>query len=424
MPEGTACKCGGTEFRKETDILDVWFDSGVSHAAVLVARDYLSRPADMYLEGSDQHRGWFHSSLLTCVGIEGYAPFKSVLTHGFVVDGEGKKMSKSSGNVIAPEEIIKKHGAEILRLWVSAEDYRDDIRLSDEILSRLTEAYRRIRNTCRYLLGNLYDFDPDADMVPYEEMLDLDRFALHRLQTLTKRVLKAYEDFSYHSVYHSLHNFCTLDMSSFYLDILKDRLYTAPPTSHKRRSAQTALYHILDALARLMAPIVSFTAEEIWRHRPKSSKSSEESVHMALFPAYDEKLTDADLAERYERIMEIRGEVTKALEQARKAKIIGHPLDAQATVYASEDLAAFIAENLEDLRTATIVSNLVPGQGEPAGDVYTSEALPGLAVAVSAAAGEKCPRCWKRRESIGESGRFPEICAECAQDLTEIQPAS
>ena len=422
LPAGTVCSCGGKEFTKETDILDVWFDSGVSHAAVLEARDYLRRPADMYLEGSDQHRGWFHSSLLTCVGTENMAPYKSVLTHGFVVDGEGKKMSKSFGNVISPDEIIKKHGAEILRLWVAAEDYRDDIRLSDEILQRLTEAYRRIRNTCRYLLGNLSDFDPDKDSVDYPELLDIDRYVLLRLQALIARVRAAYDSFNYHIVYHSIYNFCTLDMSAFYLDVLKDRLYTKPAASKERRSAQTAMHRILDGLVRLMAPIVSFTAEEVWQLQPKKADDAAESVHMTVFPDVDESLIDEELSERWEKIQEIRGEITKVLERARKEKSIGHPLDARVYIYADEPLKTFVGENIEELRAATIVSDVVLSPDEPADGVYESETLAGLKLRVAAAPGDKCPRCWKRRESIGSSPAWPEVCAECAEDLRVINP--
>ena len=269
LPPGTRCpKCQKDDFEKETDILDVWFDSGVSYAAVLEKRPNLKSPADMYLEGSDQHRGWFHSSLLASVGTRGRAPYDSVLTHGFVVDGEGRKMSKSFGNVIVPDEVISRYGAEILRLWVAAEDYRDDIRISEEILSRLSEAYRRIRNTCRFLLGNLYDFDPEKDAVSDSRLLEIDRWILLRLQKLTARLREAYTAYEFHVVFHSLHNFCAVDLSSLYLDILKDRLYTAPASSTERRAAQTALHKILDAMVRLMATILSFTAEEVWEHLP------------------------------------------------------------------------------------------------------------------------------------------------------------
>ncbi|MFC1869592.1 isoleucine--tRNA ligase, partial [Thermodesulfobacteriota bacterium] len=266
LPPGTLCpECGGGKFRKETDILDVWFDSGVSYAAVMEKRDYLESPSDLYLEGSDQHRGWFHSSLLCSIGTRNEAPYKNVLTHGFVVDGTGKAMHKSAGNVIAPEDLIKKYGSEILRLWVAGEDYRDNIRLSKEILQRLTEAYRRIRNTCRYLLGNLNDFDPMNDAVSYDQMEELDRWALNRLQEMNDRVRKAYNGFDFHIVYHTLHNFCVIDLSSFYLDIIKDRLYVSSKTSTARRSAQTVMNEILNVIVRLMAPVLSFTADEIWQ---------------------------------------------------------------------------------------------------------------------------------------------------------------
>ncbi|NTV41820.1 MAG: isoleucine--tRNA ligase, partial [Syntrophobacteraceae bacterium] len=326
LPPGTAClKCGGTQFDKEMDILDVWFDSGISHAAVLEQRPTLRSPADLYLEGSDQHRGWFHSSLLAAVGTRNRAPYKTVLTHGFVVDGQGYKMSKSLGNVIAPAEIIKQYGAEILRLWVSAEDYRDDIRISPDILKRLSEAYRRIRNTCRFLLGNVHDFDPKKNRVAYEEMEELDRFALHQLQDLVQRVRQAYDRFEFHKVYHALHNYCVVDLSSFYLDILKDRLYVSSAGSPGRRSAQTALYEILSALLRLMAPILSFTAEEGWWHLPDQPSAT---IHLEDLPEPKPLFRNGELSQRWEKLLLLRSEVLRALEIARQAKIIGHPLDA------------------------------------------------------------------------------------------------
>ncbi|MDJ0818339.1 MAG: isoleucine--tRNA ligase, partial [Desulfobacterales bacterium] len=284
LPEDLTCQsCGSSHFVKETDILDVWFDSGVSHAAVLEQRPYLRWPADLYLEGSDQHRGWFHSALLTAVGTRQRAPYEAVLTHGFVVDAEGRKMSKSIGNVISPSEVINNYGAEILRLWVSASDYREDIRISDNILKQLTDAYRRIRNTCRFMLGNLYDFTPENDSVVYESMPEIDRFALHKLQLLIEKGRKAYEAYEFHVIYHALYNYCTLDLSAFYLDILKDRLYTSPPQSTARKSAQTVLYATVDAIARLMAPILPFTSDEIWQFMP-SGDGRTRSIHLALLP--------------------------------------------------------------------------------------------------------------------------------------------
>ncbi|MFP3929195.1 MAG: isoleucine--tRNA ligase, partial [Desulfobacteraceae bacterium] len=382
MPPGTQCpSCGGRSFQKETDILDVWFDSGVSYAAVLEARDYLESPADLYLEGSDQHRGWFHSSLLCSVGTRGHAPYKGVLTHGFVVDGAGKAMHKSAGNVVYPDELINKYGAEIIRLWVAAEDYRDNIRLSTEILERLTDAYRRIRNTCRYLLGNLYDFDPSKDKVPYARMHELDRWALHRLQETSRRLLKAYDDYEFHIVYHGLHNFCVLDLSSFYLDILKDRLYVSPPESLLRRSAQTALYEILEALVRLMAPILSFTSEEIWAYM--SGPNRLKSVHADLFKPVHEEWVDPELAARWDMLIRIRREVTRALEAARKDKRIGHSLEAVVVLGLSKGLLEQIEYFSDQLRSLFIVSSveLVPIEELQKGEV--SEEIEGLKVLVN-----------------------------------------
>jgi isoleucyl-tRNA synthetase len=329
-------------------------------------------------------------------------------------------MSKSFGNVIAPEEIINKYGAEILRLWVAGEDYRDDIRLSEEILQRLSEAYRRIRNTCRYLLGNLFNFNPDRDAVPYPHLQDIDRWALHRLQELIGRVRKAYDDFSYHIVYHSIYNFCTLDMSAFYLDVLKDRLYTAPPASSARRSAQTAIYHILDGVVRLMAPILCFTADEVWQHRPWGSKSLEKSVHLTQFPNVDQSLMNGELAANWERLLELRKEIAKALEIARKERIIGHSLDAHVILFGGQHMD-FISEHLEALRTVCIISGLVFGKGKPEAGAYESDIIPGLHIAAVLAPGQKCQRCWKRLVSVGESTQHPSICAGCISDLEVIE---
>ncbi|MBW2038042.1 MAG: isoleucine--tRNA ligase [Deltaproteobacteria bacterium] len=408
LPPGTTCPhCGGEKFRKESDILDVWFDSGVSWAAVLERRDDLRFPADLYLEGSDQHRGWFHSSLLAAVGARGVPPYTSVLTHGFVVDGEGKKMSKSAGNVVAPDEVIQGFGAEILRLWVAAEDYRDDIKISQEILDRLTEAYRRIRNTWRYMLGNLYDFDPHLHAMPYEELLEIDRWILDRFQRLVKRVSKAYEEFEFHTIYHSVHNFCVVDLSSLYLDILKDRLYTSSSSSRKRRSAQNTIYHILTGMVRMMAPILSFTAEEVWQHLPKEG-GEEVSVHLASFPKPVEEILDKTIEERWERLWEVREEVTKALEKARQQKVIGHPLDAKVRLKAPKRLYDFLREFGPELREIFIVS-----QVELVGDRGSAE----LTVEVGRADGEKCQRCWVYDKSVGTNKEHPEICQRCLRTI-------
>lgn len=420
LPEGSVCeKCGHATFIKETDILDVWFDSGVSHAAVLELRENLKWPADMYLEGSDQHRGWFHSSLLTAVGTRGQAPYDSVLTHGFVVDAKGRKMSKSIGNVIAPKKVINKFGAEILRLWVSAADYRDDIRISDNILKQLSDAYRRIRNTSRFILGNLYDFDPLTDAVAYDRLPDIDRFALHRLQKLIRRTRKAYETFEFHIIYHSLFNYCTLDLSAFYLDILKDRLYTAPPESEGRRSAQTVMYMILDAITRLMAPILSFSSEEIWKYLPGENK--EESVHLALLPAVEKKYLDDELAARWETLLEVRGEVTRALEEARGQKLIGHPLDAGITVSCDGDIYERLAQINEKLSSLFIVSQATLIKGVELEGAYISEGIKGLSIKVESAVGAKCERCWIYGVTVGEDDAHPVICRRCREALEKIE---
>ncbi len=418
LPPGTGCKkCGSSELVKEMDILDVWFDSGVSHEAVLRQRRELSRPADMYLEGSDQHRGWFQSSLLTSVGTTGKAPFRTVLTHGFTVDGSGKKMSKSAGNVVAPQEVIDRYGAEVLRLWVSAADYRDDIRISQEILAHLAEAYRRIRNTCRYLLGNLADFDPVTDNVADKDLLEIDRWALLKLQKLIQRVEKAYDDFEFHIVFHSLHNFCAVDMSAFYLDILKDRLYTAKTGSIERRSGQTAMHAILSAMVRVMAPVLSFTADEVWSYMRDGSK--EKSVFLASFPKVEGKYLDKALEERWDRIIAVRGEVAKVLEALRRDKKIGHSLDAEVTLYAVPELYEFLNKYQKDLAFIFIVSSVkLSKESEAPADAYTSDIVKGLRVTAGQAKGMKCGRCWMYSESVGTVKEHPGICSRCAGNLS------
>ena len=419
LPSGTRCPgCGGVRFKKETDILDVWFDSGVSYAAVMEEREYLDSPSDLYLEGSDQHRGWFHSSLLCSAGTRDEAPFKSVLTHGFVVDGSGKAMHKSSGNVIAPEDLIKDYGAEIIRLWVAGEDYRDNIRLSNEILQRLTEAYRRIRNTCRYILGNLNDFDPEVDQVPYQQMQELDRLALNRLWELNKRVLKAYENFDFHLVYHNLHNFCVLDLSSFYLDIIKDRLYTSPEKSVARRSGQTAMNEILEVLVRLMAPILSFTADEVWQHM--KGKERPMSVHADLFVPVSDSYKDAELTRRWENIIAVRKEMTKALELARKEKEIGHSLDASVTLGLSSELMEKLSPYQDQLRYIFIVSSVDMVETNEIEDGLKSETIPGLKIKVSPSSDPKCERCWVHDPTVGDDNNQPTICKRCLKALDEI----
>lgn len=420
IPEGTTCqKCGSAAFTMETDILDVWFDSGVSHAAVLEQRPELKWPADLYLEGSDQHRGWFHSSLLTAVGTRGQAPYDSVLTHGFVVDAEGRKMSKSLGNVIAPKEVIDRYGAEILRLWVTATDYREDIRISENILKQLSDAYRRIRNTSRFILGNLSDFNPRTDAVPYDQMPEIDRFALHTLQALVARLRKAFDDYEFHVIYHRLYNYCTLDLSAFYLDILKDRLYTSPSASTARRSAQTVMHVIMDAMVRLMAPILAFTAEEIWKFMP-SNNGTGESIHLAGLPEMNPDWQDNDLATRWELILKIRGEVTRALETARADKLIGHPLDAAVTLSVDKSLFEMLEPYADQLHSIFIVSQAYLVNDQDLAGAYRSEEVEGLTVQIARAEGEKCERCWVYEPTVGSFTDHPTVCERCKKALDEI----
>lgn len=420
MPENSKCdKCGSTEFKKDANILDVWFDSGVSHTAVLKERDYLEKPADLYLEGSDQHRGWFQAALLTSVGRTSEAPFKAVLTHGFTVDAKGKKMSKSVGNVIAPQKVIDQYGAEILRLWVAASDYRDDVRISDNILKQLSDAYRRIRNTCRYMLGNFSDFDPKKDCVAYENMPDLDKYSLHKLNLLIEKVNLAYTSYEFHVIFHSLFNFCTLDMSSFYLDIIKDRLYTSPKDSIERRSAQTVMYYLIDSMTKMMAPILPFTADEVWLHLPEY-EGKPESVHLASNAEANVDWKDSALAASWDQIIKIRGEVTKALEEARVKKLIGHPLDAFVTLSLNEGLYDVLAPYEADLRSIFIVSGFKLLKATPLNDAYESPELEGTFILVESASGEKCERCWMYDESVGGNNEHPTVCGRCCGALEII----
>ena len=423
LPPGTTCsQCGGDAFEKETDILDVWFDSGTSHAAVLEARENLRWPADLYLEGTDQHRGWFHSSLLIAIGTRQAAPYKAVLTHGFVVDAKGKKQSKSLGNVVAPKEVINRYGAEILRMWVSASDYRDDIRISDKILKQLTDAYRRIRNTSRFLLGNLSDYDPADHAVPTDQLLAIDRYALHSLQNLIERCRNAYDAYEFHTIYHSLYNYCTVDLSAFYLDILKDRLYTSPPDSKERRSAQTVLHIIADNLARLMAPIMVFTAEEIWRYLPGADEKVD-SIHLASMPEADDALRDDRLAEQWRAIRSVRGEVAKALEEARAAKRIGHSLQAEVSLGLDKALYEKLLPYAEELRSILIVSRAEMSEGEFE-EGYRNPETPGVTVKVAPSASEKCERCWVHDPSVGSLTDHPTLCERCHGNLKRMGQVS
>jgi isoleucyl-tRNA synthetase len=420
LPPGTRCgECGGTAFRKGLDTLDVWFDSGCSHAAVLETRADLRWPADMYLEGSDQHRGWFHSSLLEAVGTRGAPPYRSVITHGFFVDGEGRKMSKSLGNVITLEELLPKYGAEILRLWVAAENYTEDIRVSWEILDRLADAYRRIRNTYRFLLGNLGDFEPMRDRQPYAGLDEVDRWILDRLARLIDRVTRAYEEYQFHTVFHAVHNFCAVDLSALYLDVVKDRLYTSAPDDPRRRAAQTACGDVLGALVRLMAPILAFTAEEAWRHVPGAHG---ESVHLERFPEVPLPWIDDTLRGEWDRLLEVRREVAKALEMARAQKKIGSGLEASVWITAApEDLPALLRAKRELLPTLFIVSDVRLFERPPAGALLPpseSTEIPGLSIGVDRAPGKKCERCWKYSPRVGESAEHPTVCERCLAVIT------
>ncbi|MBW2512161.1 MAG: isoleucine--tRNA ligase [Deltaproteobacteria bacterium] len=413
LPTGTICAgCGHDRFRKEMDILDVWFDSGVSYAAVVEKNPQLQSPADLYLEGSDQHRGWFHSSLLASVGTRDAAPYKEVLTHGFVLDEKGRPMSKSVGNVVAPEKVIKQYGAEILRLWVATQDYRNDTRVGDAILKQVSEAYRRIRNTARYILGNIHDFDPTTDSVADHELLEIDRWALSKLEGLVSRVLKAYEAYDFHVLYHAVHNFCAVDMSAFYLDVLKDRLYTSTKQGPARRRAQTAMYRILDALTRMMAPVLSFTADEIWSFMPGEREAS---AHLAEFPRFAASRVDVELEAKYERLLAVRSDVAKVLELARAEKTIGHPLDARVELAAGGDLGALLQNEAGQLASLFIVSQV--DLCDSLEHSTTGENLPELQIRVSKAAGEKCSRCWNYATSVGEHTEHPEICHRCLEAL-------
>ncbi len=416
VPPGFVCpECGSQEFQKVEDILDVWFDSGSSHAAVLEEREELDWPSHMYLEGSDQHRGWFQSSLIEAVATRDRAPFQTVLTHGFVVDGEGKKMSKSLGNVIAPQDVIDKYGADILRLWVAAEDYTEDIRISNTILKGLVDAYRKIRNTIRFLLGNLYDFHPPRDALGYEDMIEMDLWILQRFQGVIQRVRKAYDSFQFHKVHHALHAFCTVDLSSVYLDVVKERLYIYGQNSRERRSAQTAIYQLAHALLRLLAPILAFTAEEAWSHLPKVEDEAP-SIHLTSFPLPQEGIMEEGRFEAWEGLLEVRREVTRALESARKAGDIGHPFDAKVILHFPSGKLGFLKTfDPWVLREFFIVSQVElthEGQGRMAG-----EDLPFLSISVDLAPGEKCQRCWVYSPTVGKDPQHPFICERCVEVL-------
>ncbi len=415
--EGAKCSCGHTKFKKETDIMDVWFDSGVSHAAVVDNRDYLGDgPADLYLEGADQYRGWFQSSLLTSVATKGVAPYKTVVTHGWVVDGEGKKMSKSLGNTIIPDDIVKQYGADILRLWVASSDYHADIRVSNDILKQLSEIYRKIRNTARFILGNISDFNPGTDMVADAALEEIDHWALMRLDEVVKACREAYDNFEYHIIFHAIHNFCVIDMSNFYLDVLKDRLYVEAKNSATRRAAQTAMYKILDTIARLVSPILAFTADEIWQFMPHTDDvDARHVVYNAIPDAKGEY--DEEFMARWAKIHEMRDDVKKALELARADKVIGASLDAKVVLYAEGELYDFAKSVEAILPTVFMVSDFELVRGN--GGSFVGE-IEGMSVTATHADGEKCARCWSFGATVGKDADHPTICERCAEVIKTI----
>lgn len=406
MPKGIKCKkCGNSKFRKETDIIDVWFDSGVSHQAVLKNNKDLDYPCELYLEGSDQHRGWFQSALITAMGIDEKAPYKNVLTHGFVVDGLGKKMSKSLGNVITPEEVMKKYGADILRLWVASSDYSEDVRISDEILTRLADAYRKIRNTYKYLLSNLYDFDPGEDRVEYKDMLEIDRWVLNELAILVKDSGRNYEAYAFHKVYRDVYNFCVNEVSSIYLDVLKDRMYTFVKHSLERRSGQTAMFEVLTALLKIMAPLLAITTDEAWGYL--SMEDKKESVHLESWP--DEKVytrwIDKELQAKWAILVGIREAALKKIEEKRQDGTIGASLEAALTVVSNDDKTIkVLEEHREFLRYLFIVSQTSLKKGEPE-------------ILVDKARGKKCSRCWNYSEQVGMDKSHPTLCERCIKNI-------
>ena len=404
VPEGAKCpKCGCTEFKKETDIMDVWFDSGSTHQSVLVERG-LDYPADLYLEGNDQYRGWFQSSLLTSVAVNGIAPYKEVLCCGFVVDGQGRKMSKSLGNGVSPIDVSNKFGADILRLWALSSDYSMDVNLSDDILKGISDVYRKIRNTARYILGNTYDYDPE-NPVAYEDLQEIDKWALTRLNKLIKDCTKDYDTYSFGNCYHDVNQFCVVDMSSFYLDIIKDRLYTEKADSVARRAAQTTMYYILDALVKILTPMISFTAEEIWSSMKHTEKENVESPMLADYPVSNDEWDNKEIAEKWEKIIKVKNIVAKDLELARAEKTIGNSLDAKVTIYAEGEEYKFLKENEELIKLVLIVSGLEIQENNRKQEEK-------LGVKVEHATGEKCERCWMYNDHI-EDG----LCPRCKEVL-------
>jgi len=423
LPAGFACpSCGGREFDRERDILDVWFDSGSSHEAVLGQREGLRWPADLYLEGTDQYRGWFHSSLLVGVGTRGAAPYRGVVTHGFVVDEQGRKMSKSLGNTVEPQELIAKSGAEILRLWAAMVDFREEVRIGPEIMARVVEAYRKLRNTLRILVANLYDFDPQADAVPVAELPELDRFALARYGETASRILQAYERYDYPAIFQAVNTLVTVELSAFYVDVSKDRLYTLAPKSAARRAAQTAMYMMADGLARLIAPVLPVTADELWRHLPGTRETS---VHLALFPEAPDALVDAAVVERWGRLLSVREAVNVEIEKLRQAKTVGQPLEARVELRASGALLELLEHHRADLATLFIVSEVDLGAAAERPDALTAAHREGddswVAITVARAGGTRCGRCWRYVPAVATETDADGLCERCMGALAEAR---
>ena len=407
MPEGAKCSCGCTEFKKETDIMDVWFDSGSTHESVLAERGLPE--ANLYLEGSDQYRGWFQSSLLTSVATKGKAPYKEVVTHGYTIDDQGRKMSKSIGNTIAPQEVIKESGADVLRLWVLASDYKSDVAVSKGIIKQVTEVYRKIRNTARYILGNTYDFSVNLP-VEYKDLLEIDKWALIKLNKLVKDCTEAYDKYEFHNAYQAINQFCVVDMSTFYLDIIKDRLYTSKADSLERRSAQTAMYEILDSLVKILAPMTCFTAEEIWNAMPHRENENVESVMLTDYPKFKPEYENKELEERWNKIIDLKEEVSKKLEEARMEKVIGHSLNAKVTLYTNDDKYEQLMKDADLLATVFIVSKVEVENNKREEDNE-------IGIKVEAADGEKCERCWMYSDTVGKDHTHPTLCKRCIDNL-------
>ncbi len=415
LPAGTKCPhCGSTRFEKETDIFDVWLESGASYLALIADEPTYPWPSDLYLEGGDQYRGWFQSSLLCAMGTHGTPPYKGVVTPGWTLDEKGQAMSKSRGNDVDPVDIADRMGAEVVRLWVASVDFREDVVGSEQLMQRVAENYRKIRNTFRYILGNIGDFDPNTDAVPFDRMEALDQYMLRRTAVLTFALTNWYDEFAFHKIYHRVNDFCIVDLSAFYLDVLKDRLYISAPKSEARRSAQTAIWQIGEALVRLLAPIMSFTCEEVWPYLPKA-KQREESVHLASFPAPREIASEADQKsdDDWATLRAVRDEVLKALEEARNNKLIGTALEAQVILTAPDPVHSVLARHAGELRYLFIVSavTLVQGPGNGTGQVH---------VEVKKADGAKCERCWNYSIHVGEDKTYPTVCERCSAVLKEL----